>query len=188
MTTQGEEPNCSEGARMLIERMQTHPKDFKADGRFARITDQILGKLPVGFSDLSDRDDTALSEAFGKYILEPRLTEYVVDEIFNGDRRRAEEQRAQSDRYAQSLAASMMATKNAVSSNAILGAHGLGTSAVNAAQGQALWSTGSANVAISNGGTGTSITAGQQWFEEEKRRLSEMTTRTLAKIKRRNAK
>ena len=176
-----EELNCSEGARMLIERMQTHPKDFKADGRFARIADQILGKLPVGFSDLSDRDDTALNEAYGKYILEPRLTEYVVDEIFNGDRRRAEEQRAQSDRYAQSLAASMMATKNAVSSNAILGAHGLGTSAVNAAQQGSIMS-------ISNGGIGASTTLGQQWFEEEKRRLSEMTTRTLAKIKRRNSK
>ena len=174
-----EELNCSEGARMLVERMQTHPKDFKADGRFARITDSILGKLPVGFSDLSDRDDTALSAAYDKYILEPQLTEFVVDEIFNGDRRRAEEQQAQADRYSKSLTGSMMATKNAMTSNAILGAHGLGTSAGNAAQGQALWLTGSTNVAT---------TSGQQWFEEEKKRLSEMTTRTLAKIKRRNSK
>ena len=176
-----EELNCSEGARMLIERMQTHPKDFKADGRFARITDQILGKLPVGFSDLSDRDDTALSEAFGKYILEPRLTEFVVDEIFNGDRRRAEEQRAQSDRYTQSLAASMAATKNAVSSSVITGTGGWNDPRM-------LLQSNTGITSISNGGTGASTTLGQQWFEEEKKRLSEMTTRTLAKIKRRNAK
>ena len=176
-----EELNCSEGARMLIERMQTHPKDFKADGRFARITDQILGKLPVGFSDLSDRDDTALSTAYDKYILEPQLTEFVVDEIFNGDRRRAEEQQAQADRYTRSLAASMMATKNAVSSNAILGAHGLGTSAGNAAQQGAITS-------ISNGGIGASTTLGQQWFEEERRRLKEMTDNTLKKLKRNKSK
>ena len=176
-----EELNCSEGARMLIERMQTHPKDFKADGRFARITDSILGKLPVGFSDLSDRDDTALSAAYDKYILEPQLTEFVVDEIFNGDRRRAEEQKVQADRYSQSLAASMMATKNQMASNALRGTNMLGTSAVNAAQQGAITS-------ISNGGTGASTTSGQQWFEEEKKRLSEMTARTLAKIKRRNSK
>ena len=172
-----EELNCSEGARMLIERMQTHPKDFKADGRFARITDSILGKLPVGFSDLSDRDDTALSAAYDKYILEPQLTEFVVDEIFNGDRRRAEEQKVQADRYSQSLAASMMATKNAVSSNAIFGTGMLGTSAINAAQQGSIMS-------ISNGGIGASTTSGQQWFEEERRRLKEMTDNTLKKLKR----
>jgi len=175
-----EELNCSEGARMLIERMQTHPKDFKADGRFARITDQILGKLPVGFSDLSDRDDTALSEAFGKYILEPRLTEFVVDEIFNGDRRRAEEQRAQADKYTQSLAASMAATKNQMAASLMSAGFSdprmllANTTAIQPGQ----------MIAAST----TSNTSGQQWFEEEKRRLSEMTTRTLAKIKRRNSK
>jgi len=98
MSTQSdmsEELNCSEGARMLIERMQSHPKDFKYEGRFSRIVDQILGKVPVGFSELSDRDKDALTAAFQKYIMEPNLTEYVVDEIFNGDKRRKEEQEQQ---------------------------------------------------------------------------------------------
>ena len=121
-----EELNCSEGARMLIERMQTHPKDFKHDGRFARITDHILGKLPVGFSDLSDRDDTALSAAYDKYILEPNLTEYVVDEIFNGEKRREEEQKAYaqtSSTYTANLARGMVGTKNQLAANTLSGFH-----------------------------------------------------------------
>ena len=175
-----EELNCSEGARMLVERMQTHPKDFKADGRFARITDSILGKLPVGFSDLSDRDDTVLSAAYDKYILEPQLTEFVVDEIFNGDRRREEELKEYSNKYAHGLAASMMATKNQMASNLMAAGFSdprmllANTTAIQPGQ----------IIAASN----TSTTSGQQWFEEEKKRLSEMTTRTLAKIKRRNSK
>jgi len=166
---------------MLIERMQTHPKDFKADGRFARITDQILGKLPVGFSDLSDRDDTALSEAFGKYILEPKLTEYVVDEIFNGDRRRAEEQARVSAEYSAKLAATMAATKNQMASTIFAGT-GFHDPRMLLANNAAIQP--GQMIAASN----TSNTSGQQWFEEEKKRLSEMTARTLAKIKRRNSK
>jgi hypothetical protein len=136
---------CSEGARMLIERMQTHPKDFTHDGRFARITDQILGRLPVGFSDLSDRDDTALTEAYGKYILEPKLTEYVVDEIFNGDKRRAEEQAQVSARYSQSLAASMRNTQTQIATGVLAGGFNdprmtLQGGVYNPAQGQVLWS------------------------------------------------
>jgi hypothetical protein len=171
------ELDCSEGARMLVERMQTHPKDFKPGGRFYRIAEQVMGLAPRGYGELSDRDDDALTAAYEKYILEPQLTEFVVDEIFNGDRRRAEEQQSQADRYSKSLAASMMATKNAVSSNAILGAHMLGTSAGNAAQQGQI-------IAASN----TSTTSGQQWFEEERRRLKEMTDNTLKKLKRNKSK
>jgi len=140
-----EELNCSEGARMLIERMQTHPKDFKHDGRFARITDSILGKLPVGFSDLSDRDDDALSAAYDKYILEPQLTEYVVDEIFNGEKRREEEQKAYaqtSSAYSQRLAQSMATTKNQIAANMISGFSDprlYGNAINNPAQGQVVW-------------------------------------------------
>lgn len=86
-----EELNCSEGARMLIERMQSHPDDFKYNGRFSRIADQIRGNTPVGYADMSDRDRSALTAAYEKHIMEPALTEYVVDEIFNGDKRREEE-------------------------------------------------------------------------------------------------
>jgi hypothetical protein len=183
------ELDCSEGARMLIERMQTHPKDFKFEGRFSRIVDHILGKVPVGFNDLSDRDDTALSAAYDKYILEPQLTEFVVDEIFNGDRRRAEAQQAQADKYSRSLAASMMATKNAVASSILTGTGSNdprlmwpgGVPPQDGLQGQAVWST-PATTPISN--TGTTTNNISNWFEDEKKRLREMTDRTLVKLKR----
>ena len=139
------ELDCSEGARMLIERMQSHPKDFKFEGRFSRIVDHILGKVPVGFNDLSDRDDTALSAAYDKYILEPQLTEFVVDEIFNGEKRRAEEQAKIGSAYSQQLGQSMMNTKNQIASNMLSGFHDPrlmwpgGVPPQNPAQGQVLW-------------------------------------------------
>ena len=179
MTTQGEmseELNCSEGARMLVERMQTHPKDFKAGGRFYRIAEQVMGLAPRGYGEISDRDDDALTAAYDKHILEPQLTEFVVDEIFNGDRRRAEEQQSQADRYSKSLAASMMATKNAVSSSILTGT------------GVAFQNNIANTTAIQPGqiiaASHTSTTSGQQWFEEERRRLKEMTDLTLKKLNR----
>lgn len=183
MTTQGEmreELNCSEGARMLIERMQTHPKDFKHDGRFSRIADQILGKLPVGFSDLSDRDDTALNEAYGKYILEPQLTEYVVDEIFNGDRRRAEEQARVSAEYTAKLAATMAATKHHMASSILTGTGGWNDPRMLLANNTAIQP--GQMIAASN----SSNTSGHQWFEEERKRLREMTDNTIRKLKRKS--
>ncbi len=175
-----EELNCSEGARMLIERMQSHPKDFKYEGRFSRITDQILGKVPVGFSELSDRDKDALTAAFQKYVMEPSLTEYVVDEIFNGDKRREEEKQNALKGYTANLAASMMASQNQIASGR------LGTwsdprmalqgGLVNPAQGQVLWTEQE------------KPKAGRDWFEHEKRILREMTDRTLAKLRRDKSK
>lgn len=139
-----EDLNCSEGARMLIERMQSHPDDFKYEGRFSRITDQILGKVPVGFSELSDRDKDALTAAFQKYIMEPALTEYVVDEIFNGDKRREEERQNITNKYTTALAASMATTKNQIASGMLSGGfldprNTYGNALSNPAQGQVLW-------------------------------------------------
>jgi len=138
-----EELNCSEGARMLIERMQSHPQEFKSNGRFSRIVDQILGNVPAGFCELSDRDDDALTAAFEKYIMEPALTEYVVDEIFNGEKRRAEEDQTLNSKYASALAASMRTTQNQIASS-MLGTWSdprmaMQGSAVNLAQGQQLF-------------------------------------------------
>jgi hypothetical protein len=177
-----EELNCSEGARMLIERMQTHPKDFKYEGRFSRIVDQILGKVPVGFSELSDRDNDALTAAFQKYIMEPSLTEYVVDEIFNGDKRRQEEQdtlqQELSARYSRSLAASMAATKNAVSSSVITSGWSDPRMAM---QGSV--------VNLTHGETReVYASAGRDWFEHEKQILSDLKNKTLAKLKRKKSK
>jgi hypothetical protein len=176
-----EELNCSEGARMLIERMQSHPQEFKRNGRFSRIVDQILGNVPAGFCELSDRDDDALTAAFEKYIMEPSLTEYVVDEIFNGEKRRQEEQEMQQReiqaRYSNSLAASMAATKNTVAS-------GIFTSG---------WADPRATLqnsttAIQPGMLTHVQSQGQAWFAEERKRISEMTERTLKKLKRDKSK
>ena len=176
------ELNCSEGARMLVDRMQTHPKDFKPGGRFYRIAEQVMGLAPRGYGELSDRDDDVLTAAYGKYILEPELTEFVVDEIFNGDRRRAEEQQAQADRYTRSLAASMIAAKNQMATSIISGTGGWNDPRMLLQN----------NTAIQPGqmiaANNTSNTSGQQWFEEERKRLKEMTDRTLTKLKRNKSK
>jgi hypothetical protein len=134
-----EELNCSEGARMLIERMQTHPDDFKYNGRFMKIVDQIRGNSPVGYGDISSRDRSALTAAYEKHIMEPSFTEYVVDEIFNGEKRRKEEQEQQQRdvqaRYAHAqnqLAPGMLGTW----SDPRMALQG---SAVNLAQGRQLW-------------------------------------------------
>lgn len=138
-----EELNCSEGARMLIERMQSHPKEFKRDGRFSRIVDQILGNVPAGFCELSDRDDDALTAAFEKYIMEPNLTEYVVDEIFNGEKRRQEEQEQQhreiQARYANSLAASMASSKNQLAAGLFTGFNDPRVTLQSGSLGQTVW-------------------------------------------------
>ena len=150
MSTQNdmsEELNCSEGARMLIERMQSHPDDFKYNGRFSRIADQIRGNTPVGYADMSDRDRSALTAAYEKHIMEPALTEYVVDEIFNGDKRREEEKKAYaqtSGLYIANLAASMATTKNQIAAGMLSGGfldprNTYGNALSNPAQGQQLW-------------------------------------------------
>jgi len=176
-----EELNCSEGARMLIERMQSHPDEFKYNGRFMTIVDQILGKVPAGFSSLSDRDDDALTAAFEKYIMEPSLTEYVVDEIFNGEKRRKEEQEMQQQevqaRYSRSLAANMAATQHTITSNLL--AAGINNP-------QALMQN--STTAIQPGMITHVQSQGQAWFAEERKRLLEATERTLKKLKRDKSK
>lgn len=171
-----EELNCSEGAHMLIERMQSHPKDFKYEGRFSRIVDQILGKVPVGFSELSDRDKDALTAAFQKHIMEPNLTEYVVDEIFNGDKRRKEEQEQQQ----RDVQARYAHAQNQLASGSLSGWNdprvALQGNAVNLAQGRVLWTEQE------------KPKVGRDWFEHEKRILREMTDRTLAKLRRDKSK
>ena len=139
-----EELNCSEGARMLIERMQSHPDDFKYNGRFSRIADQIRGNTPVGYADMSDRDRRVLTAAYDKHIMEPALTEYVVDEIFNGDKRREEERQNITNKYTASLAASMATTKNQIAAGMLSGGfldprNTYGNALSNPAQGQQLW-------------------------------------------------
>ena len=183
-----EELNCSEGARMLIERMQSHPKEFRHNGRFSRIVDQILGNVPAGFCELSDRDNDALTAAFQKYIMEPNLTEYVVDEIFNGEKRRQEEQEMQQRevqaRYSKALATSMASTKNAVSNSVI----GSGWPDPRMTLQSSMLPIQNSTTSIQPGMIMHVQSQGQAWFEEERKRISELTERTFKKLKRNKSK
>jgi hypothetical protein len=179
------ELNCSEGARMLIERMQTHPDDFKQRGRFFWVAEKIQRLSPIGLNEMSERDWNALRDAFGKTILEPWLTETVVDEIFNGEKRREEEQKAYaqtSSAYSQRLAQSMMGTKNQMATGLLVGSgfsdprNTYGNAISNPAQGQVLWTEQE------------KPKAGRDWFEHEKQILKDMTKKTLAKLKRNKSK
>jgi len=67
----------SEGARMLIERMKTHPEEFSRTGRFHHIFE--------GTGPLSLRDEQALLKARDLLVIEPTFTEIVYGMIFNKD-------------------------------------------------------------------------------------------------------
>jgi hypothetical protein len=169
-----EELNCSEGARMLIERMQTHLDEFKVGGRFYWITEKMRGNAPRGHNELSDRDAVALTAAIDQYILEPWLTETVVDEIFNGDKRREEAmQQDISNMYSKSLAASMALTKNQLAGNILTGFTD---------PRQTFQPGGMVELNT------TKPSAGRDWFEHEKQILKDMTKKTLAKLKRNKSK
>jgi len=69
--------DMSEGARMLIERMKTHPEEFSRTGRFHHIFE--------GTGPLSLRDEQALLKARDLLVIEPTFTEIVYGMIFNKD-------------------------------------------------------------------------------------------------------
>lgn len=74
--------NMSAGAEMLIARMKTNPEDFDYGGRFYRVRTAIEQTSdPAGW--ISPRDFEALTEAYGRLILEPKFSEWVYGEIFN---------------------------------------------------------------------------------------------------------
>ena len=68
MTTT-QELDCSDAAKMLIQRMQTHPEDFDYGGKLYRVTEQ---------AQMSARDKKACSAAHDEYIREPRLMAEVL--------------------------------------------------------------------------------------------------------------
>lgn len=75
-----QEINCSDAARMLIERMQTHPEDFDYGGKMYRMAEQ---------AQMSARDKKACTDAHDAYIKEPRLMAEVLKALL-----------AQEERYA----------------------------------------------------------------------------------------
>ena len=68
MTTT-KELDCSDAAKMLIQRMQTNPEDFDYGGKLYRMAEQ---------AQMSARDKKACSAAHDEYIKEPRLMAEVL--------------------------------------------------------------------------------------------------------------
>jgi hypothetical protein len=64
--------DCSDGARMLIERMQTHPEDFAYKGKMYGVYEG---------TQVSARDKVVITAAYDKYILEPRLMASVLEAL-----------------------------------------------------------------------------------------------------------
>jgi hypothetical protein len=69
---QEQELDCSPAAKMLIERMQTHPEDFMYGGKLYRMTEQ---------AQMSARDKKAYNAAHDLYLLEPQLMARVLEKL-----------------------------------------------------------------------------------------------------------
>jgi hypothetical protein len=67
-----QEMDCSDAARMLIERMQTHPEDFGYGGKLYRLLD---------IEQMSTRDMKAFKDAHDRYIKEPNLMARVLEAL-----------------------------------------------------------------------------------------------------------
>ena len=81
-----QELNCSDAAKMLIERMKTHPEDFEPDGRFWGVMQHLVVGDGVGgaFSIMSKRDVKAV-EAAAQQLYENKLMEYVLHKLLVKD-------------------------------------------------------------------------------------------------------
>lgn len=76
-----QELNCSDAAKMLIERMATHPDDFKPGERFWRVMQIISGEGDMGFEPvMSKRDLDALTTA-AQQLFEAAFMEYVLHKL-----------------------------------------------------------------------------------------------------------
>ena len=76
-----QELNCSDAAKMLIERMKTHPEDFTPGERFWRVMQIINGESDMGFEPvMSKRDLDALTTA-AQQLFEATFMEYVLHKL-----------------------------------------------------------------------------------------------------------
>lgn len=80
-----DELDCSDGAKMLIERMKTHPDEFRGgSARWAVVMNQTLQVRRGGVESnvfVSKRDMNALFAAFETHVMETSLTEHVIKEL-----------------------------------------------------------------------------------------------------------
>lgn len=80
-----QELNCSDAAKMLIERMATHPDEFKTGERFWRVMQIINGESDMGFEPvMSKRDIEALTTA-AQQLFEASFMEYVLHKLLVKD-------------------------------------------------------------------------------------------------------
>jgi hypothetical protein len=84
-----EELNCSDGAKMLIERMQTHPQEFKfgSNTKFGRILVTAREVMRGEPRDMSKRDAEALVKAAEAYLFEAWLAEDVITQLMPPERK-----------------------------------------------------------------------------------------------------
>lgn len=80
-----DELNCSDGAKMLIERMKTHPDEFRGgSARWAMVMNQMLQVRRGGVETnilMSRRDMNALFDAFETHVMETAMAAHVVEEL-----------------------------------------------------------------------------------------------------------
>ncbi len=80
-----EELNCSDGAKMLIERMKTNPEEFRGgQARWAVVINQVLQVRRGAVENnimMSKRDMNALWDAFERHVMEPALAEFAIEEL-----------------------------------------------------------------------------------------------------------
>lgn len=80
-----DELNCSDGAKMLIERMKTNPEEFRGGhARWALVINQVLQVRRGGVENnimMSKRDMNALWDAFERHVMEPALAEFAIEEL-----------------------------------------------------------------------------------------------------------
>lgn len=87
-----EELNCSDGAKMLIERMQTHPQEFKfgSNTKFGRMLVTAREVMRGEPRDMSKRDAEALVKAAEAYLFEAWLAEDVITQLMPPERKKVE--------------------------------------------------------------------------------------------------
>jgi len=77
-----DELDCSDGAKMLIERMKEYPQEFRGgSARWSMVIHQVLQVRRGGVENnimMSKRDMNALWDAFERHVMETALAEHVI--------------------------------------------------------------------------------------------------------------
>ena len=82
MTT--ENLNCSDGAKMLIDRMADHPEEFEHYGRFSQYINMALipNHMEMAYAGMTDEDAKAIRQAWTK-VNAPKFTEGIIKAIMS---------------------------------------------------------------------------------------------------------